>query len=211
MIHFDGNRNRFLDDVMTNNTTPVENLKHETKIAEPEDVKADNTKADNVNHWNEEFAKTNEMIKGTVPQVQELYDRLNETLPEVGNIYHQLLNFSDTFNKEYVRKMADSLIGIYMNIKKMYDYHKPLSENSNNNDYIYAVDNYVDFMEMIEETLSIFGVETIVSSLDTPFDGSLHEANNMDFNPSTGRIQGNISPGFRYNGRVIRKETVIVK
>jgi len=217
MIFIDNGNNRIRNGLENNTENRAETkteIKFENKAENMNANIAENPadkKLENVSQWNEEFSRTNEMIKETVPQIRDLYDRLQEALPEVGKIYGEVLNFSDNFNKEYVRKMADNLIDIYSNILKMYNYHKPLAAESTDANFKDAVENYVDFMDMIEDSLSLFGVTTVKSSIGTSFDGSIHEAKNPDFNPASGKVQENITPGFMYNGRVIRKESVIIK
>ena len=100
-------------------------------------------------------------------------------------------------------------IELYNRIARVYDQHLSLAENSNNPDYLDAVNAQKEYMDFIVERLSGMGVEKIFSRPGTPFDDRYHEtAISGGSLPRGATIKRSISPGFKNGDSVWLREKV---
>lgn len=151
----------------------------------------------NVHHWHEETAEMNR--------------QLLEMQPMVGGLLNKMMSFSNDVTENYILRFAKMQIELFNLIADNYEYHKQALENSSDQDYANAVSNYMEFLDMIADNLSLFGIEEIKSDCGTGFDGSIHEVvGNMDFSPRSSMVAKSVRMGFRYKDVVIQKEKIIV-
>lgn len=149
----------------------------------------------NVSAWHNEQAEVIQAVKTLQEPAQKLLE--------------QFINFSGVLTENYVVRFASTYIELYNLIAENLTSHAPKAEKSQSGDYYNAVENYKDYLEMIVDALSNFGVEEIASSEGTRFDGKIHDVKNTrNFYPSFATVKRSLRVGFRYGDRILQKEQV---
>lgn len=142
---------------------------------------------------------------------QAILRKLNEMQPSISEILQKMMQFSNEITENYVLQFAKMQIGLFNLIADNLQYHMSVVNKSNNQDYYNAVANYQEFMDMIIDNLSAFGIEEISSVVGSKFDGNLHEVRDSnDFSPRLSSIKESVRTGFKYKDLVIQKERVRV-
>lgn len=160
------------------------------------ELRSNNNRA-NVQQWHEETSAIN--------------STLLELQPTVSNLLQKIMSFSNDITENYVLQFAKMQIELFNLIADNYEYHLKVSGGSSNQDYINAVSNHRDFLDMIVDNMSAFGIEEIVSKRGTGFDGSIHEVvGNNEFSPRLSMVKESVRSGFKYKDIVIQKEKIIV-
>ena len=140
-----------------------------------------------------------------------IIQKISEMQPMVGEMLQKMMQFSDEITESYVLQFARMQIELYNLISDNLSYHASVVNKSNNQDYYNAVLNYKDFLDMIIDNLSAFGVEEISSRIGDRFDGSLHEVlDNANFSPRWSSVKESVRSGFKYKDIVIQKERIRV-
>lgn len=151
----------------------------------------------NVQRWHEE----NQAIRRELAEMQ----------PSISEILQKMMQFSTEITESYVLQFAKMQIELYNLISDNLQYHRSIVNGSNNQDYYNAVSNYQEFMYMIIDNLSAFGVEEISSRNGSRFDGNLHEViDSPDFSPRCSSVKESVRTGFKYKDIVIQKEKIRV-
>lgn len=78
-------------------------------------------------------------------------------------------------------------------------------------EYSYICENMDTFLEVLQEGLADFGIQTIISAPNCPFNGKLHAVQGSTmFDPATAIIKRSMRPGFvnQATGNVLQKELV---
>lgn len=141
-------------------------------------------------------------------EIDDINGALKSMQPDVSKMLENIMGFSDKITEKYVLQFARMQIELYNFISDNYMYHKNASEQSGNQDYINAVDNYEEFLYSISDALAVFGVEEIASHSGDSFDGKIHEAKICDFSSRNAIIKKSIRSGYRYKDIIIQKERV---
>lgn len=142
---------------------------------------------------------------------QTIQTKLNEMQPMVSETLRTLMGFSNDITENYVLQFARMQINLYNLISDNLDYHLFESKKSGNQDYVNAVSNYQEFLDMIMDNVSAFGVEEISSRMGMRFDGNIHEViGNADFSPRMSSVKESVRLGFKYKDIIIQKEKIRV-
>lgn len=166
------------------------------KIDESDRLRIEN-KALNVQKWHESL----EAVSGQLLELQ----------PIVSGVLEKIMSFSKDMTEGYVLQFAKMQIEFYDLIADNYDFHVQACKNCHNRDYINAVNNYAEFLILITENLSVFGVEEIKSEVGERFDGKLHEVVGNDlFQPRMVVVKKSIRSGFKYKDIILQKEKIII-
>lgn len=151
----------------------------------------------NVQQWHNETLK--------------IQQKLNEMQPMVGEVLKKMTGFANEITEGYVLQFAKMQIELYNLISDNLFYHANAVRRSNDQNYVNAVANYQEFLDMIVDNLSAFGIEEISSGLGTRFDGSVHEVvDNADFSPKLSSVKDSLRSGFKYKDIIIQKEKIRV-
>lgn len=149
-----------------------------------------------------------EIIDKWHSEIEDISSTLKSIQPDVSKMLENIMGFSDKITEKYVLQFARLQIELYNFISDNYMYHKSVSEQSGNQDYINAVSNYEEFLYSISDALAVFGIEEISSCPGENFDGKIHEAESNDFSSRRAVIKKCIRSGYRYKDVVIQKEKV---
>ena len=137
--------------------------------------------------------------------------KLSELQPAVSDVLQKIMQFSTEITESYVLQFAKMQIELYNLISDNLAYHTNVVNGSNNKDYYNAVSNYQEFLDMIIDNLSAFGVEEISSRVGSRFDGNCHEViDNADFSPRLSNVKESVRSGFKYKDIIIQKEKIRV-
>ncbi|MFI3326773.1 MAG: nucleotide exchange factor GrpE [Clostridia bacterium] len=170
---------------------PIENLEIESCTKEKAKI------ADKARSWHNE--------------IENLQQSLNVLQPTLGEMLKTIMNFSNDLTEKYILKFAKLQIELFNLICDNLAYHSKAVQESEHQDYINSVSNYNEFLEMITDNLSVFGVEEITSPIGTEFNGSIHEViNDIDFSPRSTTVISTVHCGFQYKDIVIQKEKIKV-
>lgn len=149
-----------------------------------------------------------EIIDKWHSEIDDIGSTLKSIQPDVSKMLENIMGFSDKITEKYVLQFARMQVELYNFIYDNYMYHKEVSENSGNQDYINAVSNYEEFLYSLSDSLAVFGVEEIVSSPGDSFEGKIHEAPTNDFSSRSAVIKKSVRSGYRYKDIIIQKEKV---
>lgn len=150
-----------------------------------------------ISAWHDEQAKLAKSISDLQMPAQELLKDLR--------------SFSDKLTENYIIRFAETQIELFNLISGNLAYHESRAENSYNQDYYNAVQNYKTYLEMIIDALAKFGIEEISSNAGTHFDGEIHNVTNTNnFSPAIATVRISLRSGFRYGDLILQKENVEV-
>lgn len=126
---------------------------------------------------------------------------LAELLSAVTESNKTAVALQTSINETYPARIAKDIIELYDVIA---DTRRSASDEK-------MQKNLASFLDMIEDTLIKYGVESIKTGEGKEFDGKLHEATSQNFNPKAAFVSESIRTGFRTKDGIIRKEQVAVK
>jgi len=150
-------------------------------------------------------AAANRRAAGKTTSAGEMTERLNNIQTDLQNL---VMDFQ-SYNDNLLRQAAMGQIELLHRISRIYEQHISIAEESNNPDYLDAVQSQREYMDFISDRLTNMGVVKISSKPGTPFDGRFHEpAVSGKPTPRGAVIRRSISPGFRFNDTVWQKEKV---
>ena len=142
---------------------------------------------------------------------QSILKKLNEMQPSVSQVLQKMMQFSEEITKSYILQFAKMQIELFNLIVDNLQYHLNAVTGSNDQNYHNAVSNYQEFMDMLVDNLSAFGIEEITSRVGSRFDGNLHEVmNSTDFSPRLSSVKESVRTGFKYKDIIIQKERIRV-
>lgn len=142
---------------------------------------------------------------------QVIIRKLNEIQPSISETLQKIMQFSDEITESYILQFAKMQIELFNLIADNLQYHLNALNGSNNQDYHNAVSNYQEFMDMIIDNLSAFGIEEISSRAGSRFDGNVHEVmDSTDFSPRLSSVKESVRTGFKYKDIIIQKERIRV-
>lgn len=148
------------------------------------------------NAWNDKYTARNESLKSGIDLVIQQFIQTQEAMRTL----------EAQFDQSQLLKIFDTFYSLY----ELIDMNKQ-SLRSLPAEYSYICENMDTFLEVIQEGLADFGIQTIISEPHSPFNGKLHvvQGNTM-FDPSTAIIKCSLRPGFvnRATGNVLQKELV---
>ncbi len=148
-------------------------------------------------------------IKQWHDETAGIQQKLNELQPVVGDILQKIMNFSNELTEGYILQFAKMQIELYNLIADNLAYHLQNISAGDNKDYVNAISNYQEFMDMIVDNLSAFGIEEISSQAGLRFDGNIHEViGDSDFSPRLASVKQSERSGFKYNDIIIQKEKI---
>lgn len=151
-------------------------------------------------------------IEGRIEeQKTKLSQRLDIIQPLVSESLKELLSLKSDFNNLYVLMVGRKIISLYCSIYENYQYHKAQSESYDEQNYKNLINNSSAYLEELEDCLESLGIEIIVSTSGSPFQGKYHETQQTDFNPKNSVILKSVVPGFKYDDDIIVKERVKVQ
>jgi vacuolar-type H+-ATPase subunit H len=148
------------------------------------------------NALDEKYTICNESLKTGMDLVVQQFIQTQEAMRDLEAQFaqSQLLRIFDTF----------------YSLNELIDMNKK-SLQTLPNEYSYICENMDTFLEVIQEGLTDFGIQTVISKPHCPFNGKLHGVQGSAmFDPSTAMIKCSLRPGFinRATGNVLQKELV---
>lgn len=148
------------------------------------------------NALDEKYTTCNESLKAGMDLVVQQFIQTQEAMRNLDAqlAQSQLLKIFDTFYSLY----------------ELIDMNKQ-SLQTLPDEYSYICENMDTFLEVIQEGLADFGIQTVISAPDCPYNGKLHGVQGSTmFDPSTAAIKRSVRPGFvnRATGNVLQKELV---
>lgn len=148
------------------------------------------------NALDEKYTTCNEGLKAGMDLVVQQFIQTQEAMR---NLDAQLAQVQ-------LRKIFDTFYSLYDLIDMNRQSLQTLPD-----EYSYICENMDAFLEVIQEGLADFGIQTVISAPECPFNGKLHEVQGSPmFDPSNAAIKRSVRPGFvnRATGNVLRKELV---
>lgn len=117
----------------------------------------------------------------------------------------------ETVIQKNTQKAFSQLFELYSMAADVRDAFTQRIKEQNNADLEDMFYNLETFMDMIEEYLADYGIDTIMTAPETPFDGKLHAAKNTcNFDPGNAVVRKSIRHGFIWGDKVLQKEQVTI-
>ncbi len=145
---------------------------------------------------NEHYQIDRMEIKESVTQAREELNKISGALTKILDSVQ--LSSTEALFRQY-SYLYDSIYSVYSFLQTQGDV---LSKKLSN--------NLITFMEIIEENLSEYGILTIKTEKNSPFQGKYHRAsgNISYFNPKTTYVTKSLRAGFIWDDVVMEKELV---
>ena len=131
--------------------------------------------------------------------------KLQELQVQVQAELKQLTDIREDINYNIAIESIEQLISIYNLISEVYTYHSQNKTTSLN--YKVLIDNCLEFLEAIKQSLSYLGVSAIGKEA-TGFDAKMHESDEKAPPTRGGMISQVVRLGFEYKGKVVQKALV---
>lgn len=156
---------------------------------------------------------------------KELYDWQEDILGKiqslqsgyvVGNAPEWVMTLPDKIVEAFVLRFSLQYVKLWNAIRANYEWHRKRASELQNQDYQTAVQNYLDYLRLIEYALSSFGVKAFETRCGQPFDEHRQESvgDSAFSNPV---VADSLRKGFEYTNRStkqripIQRELVRVK
>ena len=146
--------------------------------------------------------------------LDEKHKACNESLKTgMDLVVQQFIQTQDAMRNLEAQFAQSQLLKIFDTFYSLYDLidvnRQSLQELPD--EYSYICENMDTFLEVIQEGLADFGIQTIISAPNCPFNGKLHTVQGSTmFDPATAILKRSVRPGFvnQATGNVLQKELV---
>ncbi len=138
------------------------------------------------------------------------HDDLKDGMDMVVRQFTQVQEAMRALEGQFAQQQLMKIFNTYYSLYDLIDLNRR-SLQTLPEEYIYICENMDTFLEIIQEGLADFGVQTFVTAPQSPFSGKLHEVQNSKmFDPATAVVKTSLRPGFlnTATGNVLQKEYI---
>lgn len=134
------------------------------------------------------------------------FDLLRPALMEVND---RMRTMEDSIQQKNTEKAYRQWIELYELIADVRDSTRQKAMETGSVDLENAAYNLEEFLYMISDALAEYGIDTIATAPDSPFNGKYHDVGmERNFDPRTAIVAESLRSGFVWGERVLKKERI---
>lgn len=187
------------------------------QIIENAERKADRIKKEAQELYNIRKAEADRRICGmkitdNKEDYENRYEEITSSFREIRRLLNdagiELNQLDQKINTDHIRKIFRQYSELYHLINDVTQ-SISLKDLSENDAMQRIYQNHLIYLDIIEENLSEFGIEPLISSPGDTFDSRTHQTDGLHaFKPQTSRVKNSRRHGFVYGNTVLEKELV---